>query len=613
MSRKPLRTLLAAALALAAAPVMAQDSPFSQTVFFGDSLTDSGHFRPALIQLIGPNGALIGRFTTNPGLVWSEYLADYYGTDATSNNQGGTNYAVGGARAGVDASGGLGPIPSVATQVQAYLAANGGQADPNALYTVWAGANDLFAVQANPAQAQQIVGGAVAAEVGVIGALKGAGAQYVLVANLPDIGLTPASRAGGAAGMAQATALADMYNQALFGALAAQNLSVIPVDTFHLLQEVVANPGLYGFVNVTSPACAPQPAPAGDSSLFCNPGSLVSPDAGSAWMFADGVHPTTATHAMMAQLAISMIEGPRQMAVLPHAETVAGRARAGRVDARLALPAQGEGLRWWADVRGDSQRYAKGNLYDGLGATLTVGVDRASGNVVYGAFAGYGTQAMDWGLRRGSFDQTDASLGGYVGWRSGNLWANGQISYSWLDYDIDREVQLGKATRVHSGSTDGTNVSLGGSAGFDFGDGAFRHGPVVSLLSQKIEIDGFAESDPALSSSLAYPKQKFDSLIGSIGWQFRYQPSDRIQPYARVTWDVEFEDEPAQAFAISQSIPQALPYAVPGVDFDGQFGTLLIGARTELMGLQADVGATATFAQEDANDASVFMTIGRRF
>src|SRR5690606_26505545 len=206
----------------------------------------------------------------------------------------------------------------------------------------------------------------------------------------------------------------------------------------------------------------------------------------------------------------------------------------------------------------------QGNLYDGMGPTLTVGVDWASGNVVYGAFAGYGTQAMDWGLRRGSFDQADASLGGYVGWRSGNLWANGQLSYTWLDFDTDREVQLGQATRVHSGSAEGSNVTLGASAGFDFGEGAFRHGPVVSLLSQQIDIDGFAESDPALSSSLAYPKQSFDSLIGSVGWQFRYQPSDRIQPYARVTWDVELEDEPAQAFAISQSVPQALPCAVPG-------------------------------------------------
>src|SRR5688572_25967584 len=62
---KPVRTVLAAALALATAPAFAQT--YSQTIFFGDSLTDSGHFRPALVQAVGPNGALLGRFTTNPG------------------------------------------------------------------------------------------------------------------------------------------------------------------------------------------------------------------------------------------------------------------------------------------------------------------------------------------------------------------------------------------------------------------------------------------------------------------------------------------------------------------------------------------------------------------
>src|SRR3546814_5913794 len=65
-------------------------------------------------------------FTTNPGLVWSEYLAQYYGTDASPNDNGqsGDNYAAGGARVGVDTVGGLGPIPSLATQMNNYLAAN---------------------------------------------------------------------------------------------------------------------------------------------------------------------------------------------------------------------------------------------------------------------------------------------------------------------------------------------------------------------------------------------------------------------------------------------------------------------------------------------------------
>lgn len=610
-SRRPLRTLLAAALALAAAPALAQDA-FSQTVFFGDSLSDSGHFQPALVQMIGPNGALIGRFTTNPGFVWSEYLAAYYGTDASTDNQGGSNYAVGGARVGTDTASGLGPIPSLTTQVGAYLAANGGQADANALYTVWGGANDLFSI-ADPATAPAVIGSAVTAEIGIVGALQAAGAQYVMVATVPDLGLTPAY-AGSPFTAGLGNQLSAGYNAALFGGLAAAGLRVIPLDTFHLLQEIVANPGAYGFANATSPACAMQPAPAGDSSLFCNPASLVSPGAANTYVFADGVHPTSAAHAVVAQYAVSMIEAPRQMAVLPHAEAVVGRARAERVAAQLAQKPETDGMRWWADVRGDSQRYGEDvSNYDGGGASLTVGVDWTRGNLVYGAFAGYGRQGMDWGQRRGSFDQTDASLGGFAGWYGARAWVNGQVSYTWLGFDSDRDVQLGAATRTHSGSADGSNVSVGVSGGWTFGDGAFRHGPVASLLSQQIDIDGFAESEPTLSTSLAYPEQNVDSLIGSLGWQFSYAPGDRIHPYARVTFDHEFEDPAAQAFAVAQSIPGSLPYAVPGQDFDRDYGTLLLGARTQLLGLEANVGASATFAQEGGNDAGVFVTVGNRF
>ena len=274
-SHRPLRTLLAAALALAAAPAFAQSAPFTQTVFFGDSLSDSGHFQPALIQLIGPNGALIGKFTTNPGFVWSEYLAAYYGTNAVTDNQGGSNYAVGGAWVGTETVGGLGPQPSLASQVTSYLTANGGHADANALYTVWGGANDLFSIT-DPATAPAVIGGAVTSEIGIVGALQAAGAQYVMVATVPDLGLTPAYSADPmTAGLGNQ--LSSGYNAALFGGLASAGLSVIPLDTFHLLQEIVANPGTYGFSNATDPACAVQPPPAGDSSLFCNPASLVSP------------------------------------------------------------------------------------------------------------------------------------------------------------------------------------------------------------------------------------------------------------------------------------------------------------------------------------------------
>ena len=268
---RPLRTALAAALACAVAPAAAQT--YSQTIFFGDSLTDTGAFRPALIQLVGPNGALIGRFTTNPDQIWAEYLADYYDTGATPANQGGLNYAVGGARNGTDGSTALGAVPAITTQVQTYLAATGGRADPDALYTVWGGNNDMFAI-ANGAPLQSTMGGAITAQVTAIGMLQAAGARYVLMPNVPDLGLTPSFLVQGQS--AAGTLLASTYNAAVFDALAAAGIRVIPVDVFTLIQEISANPGTYGFTNVTGTACVPASAfsRAGVTACLRSSGSL---------------------------------------------------------------------------------------------------------------------------------------------------------------------------------------------------------------------------------------------------------------------------------------------------------------------------------------------------
>lgn len=609
---KPVRTLLAVALAFAAAPALAQT--YSQTVFFGDSLTDSGHFRPALVQVAGPSAAILGKFTTNPGLVWSEYLADFYGTAAASANQGGSNYAVGGARVGTNSTATLAPgftlpVPSLATQVGSYLTANGGRADANALYTVWGGANDLFAV-AGGAPAQATIGAAVTAQVGIVGTLQAAGARYVLVPTIPDLGLTPSARAQGAAAQGLLTQLAASYNSALFGGLGSAGLRVIPLDTFHLFQEVAANPASFGFSNITGTACQPQITA---QSLTCSPGTYVTPNAATTYAFADGVHPTGAAHEIIADYAVSVLEGPRLIAVLPNSASMVGRARAERVGAHLGGKPSGDGMRWWADGRGDFQRYGGGDHYDGAGPSLTAGVDWTSGNVVFGGFAGYGRQKLDWGRRGGSFDQSDASLGGFVAWFGDAAWVNGQVSYSQLGFDLDRTVDLGSATRTHSGSADGSNLSVGANAGWDFGSGALRHGPVIGVLAQKIEIDGYAESDPSQSTSLAFPDQSYDSLIGSAGWQVSYAINDHLKPYARVTLDREFEDSPEQAFARVQSLQGSGEYAVPGLDFDHRYGTLLFGARTRLLGLDANLGASVTVGQERGNHATVFATAGGSF
>ena len=601
---RPLRSAMAVAIALAAVPALAQ-SPFSKTVFFGDSLTDTGYFRPLLVKQ-DPNAVIVGRFTTNPGWVWSDYLADHYGTNAQPNGNGqtGDNYAVGGARVGVDAVGQLGLTPSLKTQAAGYLAANGGKADANALYTVWGGPNDLFTAQKAPAQAQAIIGAAVKDQITLVGDLKAAGAEYVLVPNLPDIGLTPMARPGGAQGMAQATAMAKGYNDALYGGLKQAGIEFIPLDTFTILQEIVAAPGAYGFTNVSGMACT------SDSSLTCSPLSLVSPNANNTYVFADGVHPTTAAHQILGEYAISVLEAPRFQQILTHSAQTSGRARADQVSLHMAgRPA--DGLTWWGNVRGDMQRYEHADLYDGMAPAGLFGVDWARDGMVVGGFAGYGRMNADFGNSKGDFTQDDTTLGLFAGWYSDNMWVNGQLSYSWLGYDVTRKVQLGPATREHKGSPDGSNLTAAINAGYEFGQqGGFRHGPVAAVIWQKVKLDGYAESNTS-ATALGYGDQDADSTVGRIGWQARFD-GGTVQPYVQVTYDHEFEDG-QQASAWLQTVADVGSYKVPGLTFDRNYATAVLGARLNLWGLNSNIGVSTTTMQKSARDATLFASFSGGF
>ncbi|MGO4781607.1 autotransporter domain-containing protein, partial [Lysobacter sp. 2RAB21] len=84
-----------------------------------------------------------------------------------------------------------------------------------------------------------------------------------------------------------------------------------------------------------------------------------------------------------------------------------------------------------------------------------------------------------------------------------------------------------------------------------------------------------------------FPVQCFDSLFGSVGLQVNYAYSEGFRPYARLTFDREFEDAPKNAYARLQTVPGLGYYAVKGREFDQDYGTLLLGTRTKLFGLDA--------------------------
>jgi outer membrane lipase/esterase len=249
-----------------AAPAMAEN--FTALVAFGDSLSDTGN---------------AGRFSNGP--VWVEHLAKSLGLPLRPSRAGGTNHAVGGARA-------VGGPNELRAQVRGYLAEQGGSADPRALYTVWAGGNDLLA--AGFASGPDTAGLDAAATVGeAVAALGAAGARTVLVPNLPDLGITPALQAVGPAAAAEARRRSLAYDDALVLVLdrvAAHHpgVAILRLDVQALAERVLADPGAAGLRDVINPC---QGRPSCEGALFWDP-----------------IHPSAHAHARLAAAASSLIE-----------------------------------------------------------------------------------------------------------------------------------------------------------------------------------------------------------------------------------------------------------------------------------------------------------------
>ncbi|MFM9109682.1 MAG: SGNH/GDSL hydrolase family protein [Prochlorococcaceae cyanobacterium] len=340
------RLLLAAtalAVLLPAGAGQAGVRRLDRLVVIGDSLSDGGNSGLLTQTVLPPSGFppspyVGGRVSNGPVAVeqlWRRYHSS--GPGLKPSLAGGTNFAVAGATSGSATALDVDPNlpaflrPSYANtgasaQLQAVLATP----DPNpnrSLYVVWLGGNDglyWFNTGGSPTSsgstsgtiaggapvpgvnAFQMIGNAVSNVVSGVAALMAKGARHILVPNLPDFGLAPAY-----IGTAQSPLVSQLVVALNAGVetelqklqVANPTVDLIRFDTYGLFNEVRANPGAFGFDN-TSKACLltnPQLDP-------CNP---------DRWLFWDGLHPTTAAHALIADRmygAIHEVPGPLPLA-----------------------------------------------------------------------------------------------------------------------------------------------------------------------------------------------------------------------------------------------------------------------------------------------------------
>ncbi|MBN8736505.1 MAG: autotransporter domain-containing protein [Xanthomonadales bacterium] len=686
---RPRHLACAVALALASSVSFAQSAPpavqpsahaglFDNVVVFGDSLSDDGNLSLAL-QL-----PQIVRFTTNPGQTGIEDVASYFGIGMTPALAGGSNFAFGGAGILNNSPGTPSVVPTLPTQLGMYLQATGNRADPNTLYSVWGGANDVFYVatsaaagataqqliqqtiaaqvqqaiannvipndptaiaaftaQITPIVTQQVVAQVTAAagvsslmdqaqvtatlqqaaatELGMVKQLGDAGARYVMVSNLPNIGLTPSGLAQGPAAAAQLTGLSIIYNNALNAGLANAGVNIIPVNTFAVLNEIVADPSRYGFTNVTQPACT-------GSSFGCLPAgtpgaqSTYQPGTESTYLFADGVHPTAAAHAMLAQYAESIIMAPGEMSLLGEAPLQINhslnRSVLDQAITSLAIP-PGNGLRLWANYNYSRQRLdAQVNSPKSSNDvnTLSVGADiRPSDAMTAGLAFTAGQQKDNFAGNAGGFKLQDLLATGYVmwGWQQayfGAIGSFGHLGYS----NIHRNIPIGPTVRYEDGSTSGSQLAFALTGGWWLDFGNWKTGPYADLTWQHIEVNAYNENNND-STAMTFGKQKRHSMIGTLGWQLTANlqaGSALLHPYARVAWNHDNDADAREVSAGLVSMPGT--FALPGFAPDKNWGSAGVGLAADFTpNFSGWIGYDGRFS--DSTQRVDSLNIGARF
>jgi phospholipase/lecithinase/hemolysin len=280
---------------------------FSGVYAFGDSLSDAGNISLATLGNLPVSGIYSGGRFTN-GNVWVQDLAQNLGLPApTPSLAGGTDYAYGGAETGATAVHAANPsdLPSQLGQ----FVANVPNPSPTALYTVWAGSNDVLDIANSaetPAQQQASVQQAVNNEVSFIDGLVAHGAKDLVVMSVPDLGKTPYEMARPASD-ATSSALAQTYNTDLGAALqqimASGSASIDYVNTYAMLDAAVANPAAYGFTNVTQPVW-------NGNLTDSHSGTLAATGAAqNGYLFFDDLHPTATGHALLADGVTQSLTG----------------------------------------------------------------------------------------------------------------------------------------------------------------------------------------------------------------------------------------------------------------------------------------------------------------
>jgi len=626
---------------LCAPNVFAQS--FSNTIFFGDSNTDNGRFR----YLPDPtNGSTHtpGAFTTSPGLMWSQSLGARFGVTVTPSSApgGGNNYAAGGATVAT-ANGGNGNAiyanqwPATA-QINAYLSAVGGRADPNALYTVYIGNNDLKSyfnlapalpnlVDAtvaggapNPLNLSQRQAALIALgnqTAGLVQQLSAAGAKYILVPNSITLNTQAAANAvnyTGTTGAAWNVGVANavqLYNSTVWNSIAANGINFIPADFNGVAQYVILNAAQFGITNTnwSAPVCGSVAA------IDCTSANWVSGRTPYNSLFSDTTgHLATAGQNIQADYVYGLLTAPSQVSML------ANQASIGQIAMNNAyLDQLGYSFRARAPktlgawVLGGAQQV---NMSGGQTSTNsspysgTAGMDyQYSENVLLGGFVGYGQAQVNYNTS-GNFTQSGSTLGLYSAYQQEAIWANAMLGYNWLNNNVNRVTPIGITSFSNTSNVNGSNAFAALQTGYNFDYQSITHGPIIGYQYVNTSINGFTESGNF--NSLQFSSQNINAQVASVGYQAQSKWGSWL-PFAKAVYNSQLGNLDRNITTMLTTVT-APSYTMPAMSYGRSWTNLTAG-----IGYQFDpkTVARASFtqqvSQQNVNSYSAMLSLNSYF
>jgi outer membrane lipase/esterase len=630
--------LVAGVVALIVFSFSASAQSYNQFVGFGDSTVDSGWWKAALPgnATQNPNkDPLIANSIAQGGtgapvgagyLMNSQLLASYFGLSAVPANQpGGSNYAISGALdaavAGNGNAGNANPnpsLPSTVQQIANYLVSVGGHANPNALYYVSSGGNDLKVAPIGQTLAEYLTGQATLLA-NAIASLQAAGAKYIVVAD-----------SHGQSGFSMS------YTRQLWSDLAARGVNFVPADIQAMVRVVQANPFIFGFTPATvltsGAACVNTTAVTSGWAQWCvnsttitsSVAYLAAANSQFTSFYADDEHFSAAGQKIEADYIYNLLVAPSEISFFAEAPLKIRAALIETIFTQIRNSQQqvGSFSGWasgdvsWLKINNPAQGFPND---PGTPVAATAGFDyKLTRDWLVGLAFSLGTTKQTFSLG-GDYKMDEVAVSAYAAFLHGPWWTNLVAGYGSLHFDDNRIAQIGIATVRNTGSTPGSNISFAAEGGYNFvsrisGNPAkstmplkadpdaitVKQGPVAGIILQQVHVSGFSETDSFFASggltALSFGSQTRNSAVSELGYQITWDIG-RWHPFGKLAWNHELLSTD-RLITASLTTVAAPSFSLPAVNLGRDWGSGIAGTRITIApGVLGYVACTSQVGQ----------------